>query len=257
MLWYTLCKVRLAARHSHIQTPSLPAYPVAERRPTRPTCIGTLFDPRPHTLHATATATRRTSQFDSQSACSATYSSPANTTRATDFLLGLNTYTPSTQTLLFFSMDRTHDPPPQACRSCSRPWGGVTHPTNLSRPHGAPTMCPHRAIISRAGGQAFEHGEPSSHKLHTALGCMLWVCEVFGARTVRAGIPTAQTQETQEDSTRSGTAVHGRAGGTAASSSQAHPRPHNLHIAAAAATDKQQRTLVIGANDMLHTSPNS
>ena len=68
--------------------------------------------------------------------------------------------------------------------------GGVTHPTTLSRPHGAPTMCPHRAIISRAGGWAFEHGEPSSHKLHTALRCMLRVCEVFGACTVRAGIPT-------------------------------------------------------------------
>ena len=86
-------------------------------------------------------------------------------------------------------MDRTHDPPPQACCSCSRPWGGVTHPTTLSRQHGAPTMCPHRAIISRAGGWAFEHGEPSSHKLHTALRCMLWVCEVFGACTGRAGIP--------------------------------------------------------------------
>ena len=89
----------------------------------------------------------------------------------------------------FFAMDRTHDPPPQACCSCSRPWGGVTHPTTLSRQHGAPTMCPHRAIISRAGGWAFEHGEPSSHKLLTALRCMLWVCEVFGACTGRAGIP--------------------------------------------------------------------
>ena len=94
----------------------------------------------------------------------------------------------------FFAMDRKHDPPPQACCSCSRPWGGVTHPTTLSRQHGAPTMCPHRAIISRAGGWAFEHGEPSSHKLHTALRCMLWVCEVFGACTGRAGIPTLTHQ---------------------------------------------------------------
>ena len=27
------------------------------------------------------------------------------------------------------------------------------------------------------------------HKLHTALRCLLWVCEVFGACTVRTGIP--------------------------------------------------------------------
>ena len=39
-----------------------------------------------------------------------------------------------------FSMDRTH-PPPQACCSCSRPWGGVTHPDHTHPPPQACCSC--------------------------------------------------------------------------------------------------------------------
>ena len=101
----------------------------------------------------------------------------------------LQHYTPSMQTLLFLQWTEhtIHHPRPAAAAADH---GGESHTLQpSSRQHGAPTMCPHRAIISRAGGWAFEHGEPSSHKLHTALRCMLWVCEVFGACTGRAGIP--------------------------------------------------------------------
>ena len=85
--------------------------------------------------------------------------------------------------------------------------GGVTPHTHttLSRPHGA-IVCPHRAIMPRAGGWAFEHSEPTSAATvqlgnttradtgsQAAHGTgMLWMCEVFGACTVRAGIPWAR-----------------------------------------------------------------
>ena len=106
-----------------------------------------------------------------------------------------NTYTPSMQTLLFFcNGPNTRSTTPGLLQLQQTMGGSHTPLQPSSRQHGAPTMCPHQAIISRAGGWAFEHGEPSSHKLHTALRCMLWVCEVFGACAGRTGIPNvAQT----------------------------------------------------------------
>ena len=117
-----------------------------------------------------------------------------------------NTYTPSmpTLTLCQWTAHTIQHPRPAAAAADH---GGGSHTPSVGHMGPQYALAGQYQYQGRAGGLSNSVSPlllqqcslqtrlelTRAHKLHTTLRCMLWVCEVFGACTVRAGIPCAYT----------------------------------------------------------------